>query len=104
MSEMRSRLFVLCYTHNAQGYYFDAVFSPDLSEVEAVIGFKRLYTTALRFVVVTTNADKKEAGNWRSIMDHNKATIRWKMAGYFNQALIDRIFEINTRRRTRRAS
>ena len=66
-AEVRSRIWALCYTHNAMGYCFDTAFSPDLSEEEAVEGLKLLFTTSFRLIVVTTNDDKKEAGNWRAL-------------------------------------
>lgn len=99
LAHVQSIIWSKCYTHNAWGYCFDTVFSPDLSVEEAVNGLKLLFTTSLRFIEVTTNDDKKEAGNWRSIMQHNEAFVRWKMEGYFDKTFIDKVFEISSRRR-----
>ena len=87
------------------GYCFDTrCLQPGrtcVTEEEAVEGLKLLFTISLRFVVITTNNDKKEAGNLRSIMQHNEAFVRWKMEGYFNKTSVHQqgLFEISLRRR-----
>ena len=73
------------------------VISFSASDEQATNELRRLFKNELRFTVLTTNSDKREAGNYRAVMQSGELFARWLIGSYFPSNFTDLFFELNGR-------
>jgi len=96
VSSIRCLLWLLCYTHDWL-HYFMGVISFSASDEQATNELRRLFKNELRLTVLTTNNDKREAGNYRAVMQSGEPFARWLIGSYFPSNFTDLFFELNGR-------
>ena len=87
-------LWLLCYTHDWL-HYFMGVIRFSASNEEATSELRRLFKNELRLTVVTTECDKREAGNYRAVMKSSETFARWLIGNYFPPNFTELFFELN---------
>lgn len=73
------------------------VISLSASNEQATNELRRLFKEELRLTVLTTDSDKREAGNYRAIMQSDEPFARWLIGSYFPSNFTDLFFELNGR-------